>query len=425
MKLNLTSKRTSISRLAPGLIGLMMAGAGAIGQAQSSDFIVDQFDTDSTGALANQGWGTAVPVIIWDNTVNETTTLGPDNNGSGSALWTIDWSSSNGSDQVMVDEGLGATVDLRGYTNVSYDIRFDPSSATDGNGSYGGLEVDWVPQSDGWPSTSQAITTFYTTNHDWVHVSYPLNASGNTKLQAVTGIGFKMQQKRTGTSLSGVTKFWMDNIILGARTNAVPPPTLSVAKVATPPGLMVVACGGGNEYNRSLVRTLNGSYSWVGDGSSPATYSMTIAGYPDTNHTGFQSVLFLVPGTQNDPGIDWDAANVVEMVIQNNADGSATGSFQVQDQRRPGERPVWRCWPPGRHPLRHAVGAVERYVPQRHQCDLDRTRRSVHQRELPRRQYAPNLVPESGERLFWKSTGWGQQCRPGLGLLQLLHHQCP
>jgi hypothetical protein len=230
----------------------------------------------------------------------------------------------------MVDEGLGATVDLRGYTNVSYDIRFDPSSATDGNGSYGGLEVDWVPQSDGWPSTSQAITTFYTTNHNWVHISYPLNASSNTKLQAVTGIGFKMQQKRTGTSLSGVTKFWMDNIILGVRTNAVPPPTLSVAKVTTPPGLMVVACGGGNEYNRGLVRTLNGSCSWVGDGSSPATYSMTIASYPDTNHAGFQSVLFLVPGTQNDPGIDWDAANVIEMVIQNNADGSATGSFQFK-----------------------------------------------------------------------------------------------
>jgi hypothetical protein len=144
-----------------------------------------------------------------------------------------------------------------------------------------------------------------------------------------------MQQNKTGSSLTGTTTFWLDNLILGVRTNAPPPPTLALTPVTTPPGLMIVASGGGNEYNRGLLRTLdpvNGTpyYSWLGHGSTPVTYSMTITSYPDASHNAFQSVIFLVPGIQNDPGIDWDAPDVVEMVVQNNADGSATGSFQYK-----------------------------------------------------------------------------------------------
>jgi hypothetical protein len=63
---------------------------------------------------------------------------------------------------------------------------------------------------------------------------------------------------------------------------------------------------------------------------------MTIASYPDSSHSTFQSVIFLVPGTANDSGIDWDAANVAEMVVQNNADGSAIGSFQYKTNQAQG-----------------------------------------------------------------------------------------
>jgi hypothetical protein len=244
-------KGTSSRWLAPGLFGLVLAGAIAIGQAQTANYIFDQFDSDTAASYGNQAWGTAVPAIAWDGAVNETTSMGPNNSGSGSASWSIDWSASSGSDQVMVVHWLGAVLDLRSYTNVSFDIRFDPASATDGSGSFGWLEIDWVPQSDGWPSTYQNGTTF---------------PSANTKLQAVNGIGFKLQQKKTSASLSGVTKFWLDNLILGVRTNAVPPPKMAITPATTSPGLMIVAPGGGNEYNRSVLRTINGAYSWVGNG---------------------------------------------------------------------------------------------------------------------------------------------------------------
>jgi hypothetical protein len=320
-----------------------IAGAGSLVQAQTTNYLVDQFDTDTTSLLGNNGWGTAVPYISWDNSQNATTTMGPNTPGSGSAQWVISWPTT--SDQVMVTHSFnnGDVLDLNAYTNISFDIKFDPSSATDGAGNYGAVEVDWVPQSDGWPSTpnTQAYQSFAVGNNGWQHVSLALNASANTKLSAVRGLGFKIQQNKTGSNLSGTTTFWMDNIILGALSQTIRP-TVSVAPVTTPPGLTMVAPGGGNEYNRTLLMALDPvniarNFSWVGSGDTPVTYSMTIAAYPDTNHTAFQAVIFLVPnGAGGDPSIDYTAPNVAQLVVMNNADGSATGAFQYKTNQPSG-----------------------------------------------------------------------------------------
>lgn len=322
----------------PALFSLsfLMGALAGRAPAQTTNFIVDQFDTDTTSYLANNGWGTAVPYFMWDPNQNATTTMGPNNAGSGSAEWLIAWPATD--DQVMVTHSFnGDVLNLNNYTNISFDIKFDPSSATDGAGSYGAIEVDWIPQSDGWPSTpnTQAYQTFATGNNDWQHVSLTLSASANTKLSAVTGMGSKIQQNKTGSNLTGTTMFWIDNIILGALSQVIRP-SLSFSPVTTPPGLTMVAPGGGNEYNRTLLMALdsvNGvrNFSWVGSGSTPVTYSMTISAYPDTNHTAFQSVIFLVPnGGTGDPSVDYTAANVAQLVVMNNADGSATGSFQYK-----------------------------------------------------------------------------------------------
>jgi hypothetical protein len=315
---------------------LVTSALAGIAHAQTTNYLVDQFDTDTTYLFANQGWGTASPVISWDGSQNATTTMGPNNLGSGSAQWVVAWPTVN--DQVMVTHSFnGDVLNLNNYTNISFDIKFDPTSATDGAGSYGAVEVDWVPQSDGWPSTpnTQAYQTFATGNNDWQHVSLAISASANPKLASVTSMGFKLQQNKTGSNVSGTTTFWLDNIILGAVTR-ITPPTMSLARVTTPPGLMMVAPGGGNDYNRTLLMaldTVNGTpnFSWVGSGSTPVTYSKTIVSYPDANHTAFQSVIFLVPnGGGGDPSIDWTAANVAQLVVMNQADGTATGSFQYK-----------------------------------------------------------------------------------------------
>ena len=315
---------------------LLLLGTCAVAQAQTTNFLVDQFDEDTSALFANQSWGTAFPFISWDTTLNQTTTLGPNTAGSGSGKWDIDWSVNPPNDQVMVTRRFpdSAMLNLVNYTNISFDIRFDPASATDGNGSFGGVEVDWVPQADGWPSTYQGKVTFYTTNSGWIHAEVPFDAASNPKLQAVTHVGFKIEQSGTGSALTGISTFWLDNVILHARSAAIPPPVLSLTPVTTPPGLMVTAPGGGNTYRRSMIRALDSVqgdpyYSWLGQGSTPVTYSLTIASYPAA-HYYFQSQIFLVPNGGNDTSVDYNAATVIALDIRNLPDGTATAAFRYK-----------------------------------------------------------------------------------------------
>jgi len=308
-----------------------------VSHAQTDNLIVDQFDSDTTATFANLAWGTAIPSIIWDGAVNQVTPLGPDTPGSGSASWWIDWTATpGGADQVMVNYRFpdGAVLNLVNYTNISFDILFDPASATDGAGTFGRVEVDWTPQSDGWPSTSAGAQIINTTNTGWVHVEIPFDASTSPSLSAVTHVGFKIQQQATGASLTGTTMFWMDNIILHGRAAALPPPSVSIARVTTPPGLMVLAPGGGNGYRRGMIRTLDPlsaspEYSWVGHGDAPVSYALTIASYP-AGFSSLQSQIFLVPNGGNDSSVDWNAPTVLALDIRDQADGTATAAFRYK-----------------------------------------------------------------------------------------------
>jgi hypothetical protein len=205
--------------------------------AQTTNYIVDQFDSNIAGLYVNQQWGTVVPAITWDDTQNAVTILGPDNAGSGSARWVIPWMTTG--DQIEVTRAFnnGTVLNLNIFTSVSFDIRFATNSATDGKGSYGAVEVDCVPQSAGWPSTTLAIyTSSVASGNGWIHVNLPVNAAGNTNLVAVTGLGIKIRQSQTGENLSGTTTFWIDNIIFsGFATPLVTGPTQIIQLNAAQP----------------------------------------------------------------------------------------------------------------------------------------------------------------------------------------------
>ncbi len=321
-------------RRTAGLAGLLAASLTYTSQAQTTNFIVDQFDADTTVSYGSLSWGAAVPFISWDS-LNRSTTLAPNTAGSGSALWSIDWSANPPSDQVMVIRRFtdSATLDLVNYTNLSFDIKFDSTSATDGQGRFGSVEVDWTPSSEGWPSTQAGSQVFYTTNTDWVHVEMPINAAGTPKLSSVTHIGFKIQQSATGAPLSGVSSFRIDNVILHARAAELPGPTLALAPVETPPGLMVVASGGGNGYRRGMIRTQDPVmgqpyYSWLYQ-DKPVTYALTIASYPK-DHFHLQSQIFLVPNGDNQSSVDYFAPSVMALDIRNLPDGTASGTLRYK-----------------------------------------------------------------------------------------------
>jgi hypothetical protein len=330
--------------LRPLAIALTAGSVVATSQAQPyANFIADQFDTDTSGDFDNNSWGTASPTITWDGTQNAVTTMGPNNAGSGSLDWQIAWPLASG-DQIMVTRGFnnGAILNLNDYTNVSFDIMFAPNCATDGQGSYGVVEIGCSPQSDGWPST--ALGDYYSAvanGNGWIHVVMPINASSNPKLSAISAWYVKMQQSKTGGNVTGTTAFWLDNVIFGGLTNLPPPPTVSISKNTNPAGLLIVCGGSGGTYTRGLMMafdTANGTrnFSWVGSGSTPVSYSQTIAAYPDASHA-IQSAIFLVQnGNYGDPGVDYDAANVAQLSIYGNTNGTATGSFQYKTNQADG-----------------------------------------------------------------------------------------
>ena len=324
-------------------MGFMLAGSIAVSQAQPyANYVVDQFDVDTTGGFANNGWGAAVPIITWDDTQNAITTMGPNNSGSGSALWQITWPNPSG-DQFMVTHWFsnGNVVNLNHYTNVTFDIMFATNCGTDGAGSYGDVIFAIIPQTDGWPSTALGVyNSAVAGGNGWIHVNLPINAASISKLSAVNGYGIGIQQSRTGRNLTNTT-FWLDNVIFGGVTNLPPPPLLSISPNTIPPGLMIVCGGSGGTYTRGLVMafdTVNTTrnFSWIGSGSTPVTYSQTIVSYPNPSHP-IQSAIFLVQnGNFGDPGVDYDAANVAQLSIYGNANGTATGSFQFKTNQADG-----------------------------------------------------------------------------------------
>ena len=107
------------------------------------------------------------------------------------------------------------------------------------------------------------------------------------------------------------------------------PPTLTLAPVAPTPGLRIQTSSSDGEYDRENIATANGNYSWVGAGSTPVSYSLTLAKYPGTSNPGFETHIFLasgagggIPGTESAP--DWNEPNCIFLQIANNSDGSAS-----------------------------------------------------------------------------------------------------
>ena len=199
----------------------------AEGQFVATNYVVDQFDTDTTTSYTNLQWGTVVPAITWDGNTNAVTSLGPNNPGSGASKWVVPWSSTTTNDQIAAIHWFagGGVINLSNFNTISFDIMFSNNSATDGHGSYGGLEVGIVPSSDLWLSASLGnYFTAVTNGNSWVHVTLPVSTNYN-----ISGIGIKMLQNRTGYRLTGTTTFWLDNLIFSG---------YSTVPVAGPPQMI-------------------------------------------------------------------------------------------------------------------------------------------------------------------------------------------
>jgi hypothetical protein len=309
------------------LAGAMLAAAPL---SRAQDVVVDHFDTADEVLGWARWWGAASQTYEFDPSVDA-----KNDPNSGSLKATIGFDLALNDNQFAVVAGFpgGEVLDGTQYTNLVFDLKWDPSSPKRPSGDFGSFEFGlrasdfsqiWLGPTS--PITIQAVTT----NNGWLHVVAPIDPTVKG-IDKITGVVLKMWSGDPKSGQTGTAIFWVDNVALIANTNQVAAaPALSLVKAQ--PGLQIFASKANAQYQRQSIRTVNPEYSWVGS-SQPVTYSLTITNYPDTNHAGFQTQLFLVPGDtvptfETSP--DWNEPNIVFLDIENNANGGGSATFRYK-----------------------------------------------------------------------------------------------
>ena len=326
-------KRQSTSLLLAAVASLALNA-----NAQVPDLILNTFDTaDEAGSWA-RWWGAAPQVYAHDATVDA---AGNPNSGSLKATINFNLATYGGDNQFAVLRSFpvqNASV----YTNLSFDLRWDPDSPKRPSGTdHGYLEygfrVNGFNQS--WLG-GRAIPT----DGQWIHFDIPIPPT-LPNIGTAAGVVLKMWAGNAGNNLTGTATFWLDNVKLIAITNDTPvaPPKLSISKPQ--PGLNLVASHPSEAYQRQSIRTAGTVPSWI-DAFDPITYSVTISKLSDRAHSGFQAHVFLVPAANlpngpDDSTVDWNAPHVIFWQIANNADGSAYSRFMYKTNEPGNNTQLW------------------------------------------------------------------------------------
>jgi hypothetical protein len=295
---------------------------------------VDQFtDPNEANAYVHQGWsqpGTSESVATPD-------AGGATPTGSLKLNCTFnDPPTPNTYQQVVFQKNYGLDAS-RLFTYVDLDIKLDPASLPMQNGStYGYFEtIAAINGNWGWVTLGGFNLTSANTN--WTHLSYPMQgtllANGATNLQAfILKLG-------GGWAQDGFTNpviVYIDNLKLWT---PVVPPTMGL-RTAGPGGLAITSTAPTDDWQRQNIVTpsITRNYTWVNAGQ-PVSYAFTLTNYPDAaTHPGFEAHIYLVnydtlPGPSFDetyPGVDWNAADLVDVKIQNNAGGGVDFSFNFK-----------------------------------------------------------------------------------------------
>ena len=246
-------------------------------------------DTANGGANAWGNWyGTAYYQAVWDpsdasNNVNSGSlrieAFFPDSGIGGQ--FGPQFLAQNGFDGIVPPlAGNGSTLNVAVATNVSFDVRFDPTSVNNGT-SWPTLEVG-TRGSDLTADTFGTVT-IPLSQTNWTKVNIPIAAS-----EVWTNIP-NIFIKHYSDSLNGWVKLYVDNIQFTMASVPVVPPTMAIAKAT--PGLRFFA--GPNQYNRTQIASVNTHQSWVG-GAYPVSYSFTVSGY-DTSTPLDEFHVFLLP----------------------------------------------------------------------------------------------------------------------------------
>ncbi len=315
----------------PALAGLAMFGMiYSAAPAPAQDLIANTFDTGISGI----DWEVFRSYVYGQTQVWDPTQDANGNTNSGSMYLTVYWPTNSdprwnkGWNDVQIGFYTGS-FDSSNYTTYDIDIKVDvPNSFPALDGTYGAVELF---ANNPW-ETVLGWASLMPTN-GWQHIQGYFSAiPSGTYSEAV--IGFISD---SGSALTNTVSYWIDNIQFTAPPSAnTNRPVLSMAK-APPPGLTCICSQPGGTYQRQMIATVNGDYSWntATAASKTTTYSMNIAAFPGADYPGFASQMFLVPqagmtGSTIDDNIDWDSGNVAALYVGENPDRTATWTFQYK-----------------------------------------------------------------------------------------------
>jgi len=349
MNSNLASSRWLTSAVAG--VALTLSTGSALAQNTNP---TNTFDTAASVASFAHWWG-ITPVITWDETLD----AGNDP-FSGSARLEVGFTE-EGDEQFMTHFTIanrwqwdnGYVLDATTYTNLSFDLKVDPSSAVTVSGAnYGNLQVG-LTTSTSWDNRINPPNyTIPLTATEWTHVDIPIDPAW-PYLNEVVGFYVYMW---SGDSHTNTLTFNLDNVMLTRPSEPVVIPAPTVALVPAAPGLNLIASTD-VQYQRQNIRTMDTNLGWV-DSTEPVTYELTIKDAPGAATPNFQAHLFLVPAVPNDdaPSIDWNVPNLVWFHLENLADGGGQATFRYKTNLPGGNNMLFNTDPLATHPSGEPMG---------------------------------------------------------------------
>lgn len=225
------------------------------------------------------------------------------------------------------------------FTYLDMDVLLDPSSYPSADGAtFGDLAVI-VEAMPGYKWATIGSRSFVSSDsNNWVHLSFPLGGQGLTNADKIIfQLGRGWSDGNGGHGMTNTVIYYVDNIKLWTPQAA---PTVSPKIRAGSPGggLQVLMNQDGQQWERDGLTTPAGNqFSWWN--YSGVTYSFTITNFPDAvTHPGFEAHMFMVnagtcpglPGTETYGAMDWNAADMITVRLENNASGGVDLSFRYK-----------------------------------------------------------------------------------------------
>ncbi len=323
--------------------GLLLAGSTSLSLAQNTN-PTNTFDLANSTTSFVQWWGGggAGATMTWDDTKDAA-----NDPASGSVRYEANFVGAAG-EQFMTfftianrwGWDFGYILDATTYTNLSFDIKVDPSSGQRTNANdFGWLEIGLVTRVPNGTNTDTATTylpgrSIPLSATAWTHFDYPLVPT-LANIDLVGGFFIKMWSNGDHTNS---LIFNVDNFMVTKPTAPVviPPPTMGMTQPG-PVGVKVIMDDDASQWQRNAISTPSGGgpYMWTSQGSYPVTYSLAITNFPDAaSHAGFAAHLYLANGdtsTANDQtsgSPDWNVPDIFIFRVENTAAGGARAQIQ-------------------------------------------------------------------------------------------------